>query len=117
MNIAICDDEVVFIRQLHRKISEMKIPDCHIDDTTSYGSETITLSWTDNGGYGIYSVYDFTNGGNNDSYELSYSSAKVVVYKGSKILKTYYVPTGKQGTRWLVCNINDGKIETVNEIV
>ena len=31
MNIAICDDETVFIRQLHRKISEMKIPDCHMN--------------------------------------------------------------------------------------
>ena len=35
MNIAICDDETVFIRQLHRKISEMKIPDCHIHEFTS----------------------------------------------------------------------------------
>lgn len=88
-----------------------------LDDTTSYGPETVTLSWTDNGGYCSYYVYDFTNGGKNDSYELSYSSAKVVVYKGNKILKTYYVPTGKQGTRWLVCNVSEGKIETVNEVV
>lgn len=35
MNIAICDDETVFIRQLHRKISEMKIPDCHVYEFTS----------------------------------------------------------------------------------
>lgn len=35
MNIALCDDEPVFIRQLHRKISEMKIPECQIREFTS----------------------------------------------------------------------------------
>lgn len=35
MNIAICDDEQMFLRQLHRKISELKIPDCQIHEFSS----------------------------------------------------------------------------------
>lgn len=35
MNIAICDDEPVFLKQLHNKIKDMKIPDCEIHEFTS----------------------------------------------------------------------------------
>lgn len=35
MNIAICDDEPVFLKQLHRKISELKVPDCQIHEFSS----------------------------------------------------------------------------------
>ncbi len=35
MNIAICDDEPVFLKQLHKKINDMKLPDCQIHEFTS----------------------------------------------------------------------------------
>ncbi|MCR4888082.1 MAG: LytTR family DNA-binding domain-containing protein [Ruminococcus sp.] len=35
MNIAICDDEPVFLKQLHKRIADMKIPDCVIHEFTS----------------------------------------------------------------------------------
>ena len=41
MNIAICDDEQVFLRQLHRKIADLKIPDCQIHEFSS-GKELLS---------------------------------------------------------------------------
>ncbi|MBP1534255.1 MAG: response regulator transcription factor [Ruminococcus sp.] len=41
MNIAICDDEPTFLRQLHRRIAEMKIPDCEIHEFSS-GKELLS---------------------------------------------------------------------------
>ncbi|MDE6834492.1 MAG: LytTR family DNA-binding domain-containing protein [Ruminococcus sp.] len=35
MNIAICDDEPVFLKQLHNRIRSMKIPDCEVHEFTS----------------------------------------------------------------------------------
>lgn len=35
MNIAICDDESVFLKQLHNRIRSMKIPDCEVHEFTS----------------------------------------------------------------------------------
>ncbi|MGN0630829.1 MAG: LytR/AlgR family response regulator transcription factor [Ruminococcus sp.] len=35
MNIAICDDESVFLKKLHQKISALKIPDCQIHEFSS----------------------------------------------------------------------------------
>lgn len=42
MNIAICDDEQVFLRQLHRKIADLKIPDCQIHEFSS-GKELLSF--------------------------------------------------------------------------
>lgn len=35
MNIAICDDEPVFLKKLYKKLTDMKIPDCEIHEFTS----------------------------------------------------------------------------------
>lgn len=86
------------------------------DDTSSYGPETITLTWTENNGNCSYYVYDFTNRGNSNSTALSYSSAKVVVYKGNTLLNTYNVPIGFSGTTWNVFSINNGDLTTINTI-
>lgn len=81
-----------------------------------YGPETITLTWTENNGNCSYYVYDFTNRGNSNSTALSYSSAKVVVYKGNTLLNTYNVPIGFSGTTWNVFSINNGDLTTINTI-
>lgn len=86
------------------------------DDTSSYGPETITLSWTENNGSCAYYVNDFSNGRDDNSMGLSYSSAKVVVYKGNTLLTTYNVPVGYKGTKWQVFEINNGTLKTVNKI-
>lgn len=86
------------------------------DDTSSYGPETITLTWTENNGSCSYYVYDYSNGGNSNSMALSYSSAKVVVYKGNTLLNTFNVPVGYNGTKWNVFTINSGALTTMNTI-
>lgn len=86
------------------------------DDTSSYGPETVTLTWKENYGDCQYYVYDFTNRGNVSSMELSYSSAKVTVYKGNQLLGTYRVPIGQAGIRWNVFEINNGALKYVNKI-
>lgn len=42
MNIAICDDEPVFLKELYKKLTDMKIPDCRIHEFTS-GKELLKL--------------------------------------------------------------------------
>lgn len=76
--------------------------------------ETITLTWTVNNGNCSYYVYDFSNGGNSSSMALSYSSAKIVVYKGNTLLTTYNVPVWYSGTKWDVFTINNGVLTTIN---
>jgi hypothetical protein len=86
------------------------------DDTSSYGPETVTLTWTGDIGNCTYYVQDFTNGSNSNSTALSYSSAKVMVYQGNSLIETYNVPIGFRGTRWNVFSISNGTITTINTI-
>lgn len=74
-----------------------------VDDTSSYGPETITI--TDiNGEYNYY-VYDFTESGN-----IGISGATVKVYTpGSFAPKTYSVPA-ITGNTWEVFSIKNGQV-------
>ncbi|TKD70719.1 cell wall-binding repeat-containing protein [Pseudalkalibacillus hwajinpoensis] len=85
------------------------------DDTTSYGPETITLNQTEGGVY-EYFVHDYSNQGEYGSTALSESDAKVEIYKGSYLIKTFYVPTNKTGVIWKVFNIENGQIIPINKV-
>jgi hypothetical protein len=89
-----------------------------VDDTDSYGPETITVNTKKHGQKYIYSVHDFIN--KNDggrSRQLSdFSDAKVFVYIGSTLIRTYYIPKGKLGNLWTVFYIDgDGEFHDVNK--
>lgn len=73
-----------------------------VDDTTSYGPETITLEKKHYGESYVYAVHDFSNGGNPSSRALSDSQAKVFVYMGQSLVRTYYVPQNRSGNLWTV---------------
>lgn len=93
--------------------------DLDLDDTTSYGPETTTIyNMNDVGIYSFY-VYDYTNGSYSSSTEMSYSSAKVMIYAGETLIMTYNVPPGREGTLWHVFNYDAATrtITTVNEYV
>ena len=79
-----------------------------VDDTTSYGPETITLQRKHDGEKYVYAVHDYTNGGNSTSSMLSNSGAKVFVYVGQTLIKTYYVPTNKVGNLWTIFAVTEG---------
>ena len=84
-----------------------------LDDTTSYGPETITLRKTQNGVY-RYSIHDYTNAGSNNSTALSMSGAKVALYRGNALIATYNVPINVGGTVWNVFEIDGDAINALN---
>ena len=78
-----------------------------VDDTTSYGPETITLAQKHDGERYVYAVHDFTNRKNPGTF-LSKSNAKVFVYVGQTLIRTYYVPANQVGNLWTVFAITEG---------
>lgn len=88
-----------------------------VDDTDSFGPETITITKKRLGESYLYAVQDFSNFGKPDSSALSASGAKVFVYVGSSLVRTYSVPVNKQGNIWAVFRLNpNGDFEDINTV-
>ncbi|MGI1440880.1 tetratricopeptide repeat protein [Escherichia coli] len=88
-----------------------------VDDTDSYGPETVTISKKDFGESYIYAVQDYSNKGLPNSNYLSASKAKVFVYVGSSLVRSYSVPAGKRGNIWTVFKLNpNGEFEDINSV-
>ena len=90
--------------------------DLDVDDTSSYGPETVTIpDITVYDGNIMYSVHDFTNRSSNGSMAISLSGAIVKVYKGGILLETFYAPAAEGGTVWNVFYIDEnGNVVPVN---
>jgi uncharacterized protein YfaP (DUF2135 family) len=90
-----------------------------VDDTNSFGPETITIERKRDGEYYVYSVQNYSY--INDPHYLtglSTSQAKVFVYVGQTLMKTYYVPQNESGNVWVVFAITEeGDFKDVNTIV
>ncbi len=88
-----------------------------VDDIDSYGPETITLTKRENGKPYIYAVHDYSDKYEPGTKNLSRSDAKVFVYVGETLVRTYYVPVGQSGNLWTVFKVNEnGAIEDVNSL-
>lgn len=88
-----------------------------VDDIDGYGPETITLTKRENGMSYVYAVHDYSDKHNPGTNNLSGSDAKVFVYVGDSLVRTYYVPKNKSGNLWTVFKINEnGAIEDVNSL-
>lgn len=85
-----------------------------IDDTSSYGPETITIKSQFRGTY-RYSVHDYSNRGAVNSVALANSGAKVVIYQSGSEPRTFNVPAGV-GTLWTVFELNGAVITPVNTL-
>ncbi|MDC8013195.1 YfaP family protein [Tahibacter soli] len=86
-----------------------------VDDTDSYGPETITLEKKHLGETYLYAVHDYTDSDKPNTPNLSTSQAKVYVYIGQSLVRSYSVPTGKTGNLWTVFRINgDGEFQDIN---
>lgn len=99
-------------------LNGQKIAELDLDDTTSYGPETVTILLNTkllNNGTLKYSVHDFTNLFETYSKSLSMSGAVVRVYKGNDLITTYNVPQNKEGTVWHVFEITEEGISSINE--
>ena len=78
-----------------------------LDDTQSYGPETMTVTDVSALGGFTYSVHDFTNRATfSDAAGLKGSGATVRVYTGSTLVKTYTVPENMYGTVWNVFSVD-----------
>jgi tetratricopeptide (TPR) repeat protein len=89
-----------------------------VDDTDSYGPETITIENKKFGETYHYFVHDYSNKNDLDSYKLSASEAKVFVYVGQSLVKTYYIPKNKKGNVWNLFKINEnGEIIDINNVI
>lgn len=84
-----------------------KVADLDVDDTNSYGPETITL-YDVNGSYDLI-VDDYTNSGT-----ISVSGATVKVYVGSELISVIEINSGVSDL-WHVCGISNGDCWVVNQ--
>ena len=86
-----------------------------VDDVSSYGPETTTVyDMTENGTYSFF-VHDYTN--YSGSYtEMAASGAKVEVYMGETLIRTFHVPTSGVGVVWHVFDFDavTGALTPVN---
>jgi len=80
-----------------------------VDDTTSYGPETVTFVPQPGVTYTYY-VHDYTNRYDYTSYEMSYSGATVSINLPDGTSTTRYIPVGRMGTKWVVFTYRDGEI-------
>ena len=88
-----------------------------VDDTTSFGPETITIERKHDNERYVYAVHNYSEGSNQNSTSLSASQAKVFVYVGQTLIKTYYVPQNKVGNLWAVFAVTEtGEFQDFNTI-
>lgn len=88
-----------------------------IDHTDSYGPETITLERKHQGETYVFAVHDFTDRDNPDTMALSSSQAKVFVYVGQSLVRSYYVPRNQAGNLWTVFRISkEGDFQDINTL-
>lgn len=82
-----------------------------VDDTSSYGPETMTIPALKNGLYKYY-VADFTNCCMDfpSSYDMSNSGATVNVYTEGGLAASFAVPANRPGVIWEVFEIRNGSI-------
>ncbi|OGQ95467.1 MAG: hypothetical protein A2284_17495 [Deltaproteobacteria bacterium RIFOXYA12_FULL_61_11] len=84
-----------------------------VDDTSSYGPETITILRRLSGTY-TYLVHDFTNRSSIPSLNMAASGAKVEVYVDQSLFATYYMPEEIPSTLWTVLELDGEVIQPVN---
>ena len=90
-----------------------------VDDTTSYGPETITINRKYDGQRYVYAVHDFSDREARGSDRLSKSGARVYVYVGQTLIKTYHVPVSDsaKGNLWTVFAVTEaGEIQDINSV-
>ena len=88
-----------------------------VDDTDSYGPETVTIDKRLDGQYYVYLVHDYSDRAKPNTANLSNSQAKVMVYAGESLIRSYYIPTGRTGNLWTVFRISpEGEIQDINRI-
>ncbi|WP_115717545.1 YfaP family protein [Gallaecimonas mangrovi] len=97
----------------HRKDVSARLD---VDNYNYFGPETITFKSGLLGQRYVYAVNDKTNWHKLTSYALSNSKAKVQVYVGQTLIRTYEVKPNKNALSWVVFAIDeDGNFHDINQ--
>jgi len=89
-----------------------------VDDTTSFGPETITVNKRHGGTKYVFAIHNYSAGGKYGTDTLSSSQAKVFVYVGESLIKSYYVPVKRKGALWVLFAIDDtGAVTDIDNVV
>jgi uncharacterized protein YfaP (DUF2135 family) len=88
-----------------------------VDDIDSFGPETITIDRKQPGQKYIYAVHDYSDknirGGNRLS---NVSDARVFIYIGNTLIRSYKVPRNETGNIWVVFMIDEsGSFQDINK--
>lgn len=90
---------------------DVEVCNLDVDDTTSYGPETITLNATTSNPY-YYYIYRYAGSGT-----VATSEAKIKVYQGENLVATFNVPNDQgSGDYWNVFAIVNGELVIKNTI-
>jgi hypothetical protein len=86
-----------------------------VDHLDGFGPETVTVSRKHPGERYVYAVHDYSDKRDPDLDRLSRSGARVFVYIGQTLVRTFDVPTGKRGNIWTVFAVSpDGEFQDIN---
>jgi tetratricopeptide (TPR) repeat protein len=111
-HIAFANEHIYFE---HKEGSASADANLDVDDTDSFGPETVTIEKKHAGEAYVYAVHDFTNLTNPNSSALTNSGAKVLVYIGQSLVRSYYVPKNAKGNLWTVFRITgEGEFQDIN---
>ncbi len=90
---------------------DIEVCNLDVDDTTSYGPETITLRPTTTNPY-YYYIYKYAGTGT-----VATSEAQIKLYKDGTLIRTFNVPTDQgDGDYWNVFAIINGRLVVKNTI-
>ena len=92
-----------------------------IDDTDSYGPETVTVVDMSRVSSFKYCVHNYSDleatSEDSEAFNLADSGATVAVYQGDSVIATYNVPVNRKGTVWEVFSMNSqGRITVLNNM-
>lgn len=104
----------IYYNAKNYNVNSQKYAMLDVDDTSSYGPETVTINKMNATGTYSYYVHNFSGGASN---ALSTSSARIQVYDGNTLLATYNVPVNIDGRIWHVFDYDAAthKIKVSNE--
>jgi hypothetical protein len=103
----------IYYPPLSKTINDGTVAALDVDDTSSYGPETVTITTQIAGTY-RYSVHDYDNKAANPSTALSNSGAQVKVYQASGLVATFNIPANQGGTLWTVFELSGTTVTPVN---
>jgi tetratricopeptide (TPR) repeat protein len=89
-----------------------------VDDTNSYGPETITIVKKKQGKKYLYAIHNYSKDRSPASKGLALSGATVRVYIGQTLVRTYKATPQKVGNIWIVFGIDEnGAFQDINSYV